>query len=86
MLLADMRRNWRFHSPWTFFGLDNKYIAAVYEEFFLMKYYGGWSFSEAYNLPIQIRRWFLDRLIKQKDDENKATEDAYKKAESGRGR
>jgi len=51
-----------------------------------MKYYGGWSFSEAYNLPIQIRRWFLDRLIKQKDDENKATEDAYKKAQSGSGR
>ena len=34
------------------FGLDDKYINAVYEEFFLLKYHGGWSFFEAYNLPI----------------------------------
>ena len=39
-----------------------------------MKYYGGWSFFEAYNLPVQIRRWFLDRLLKQKETENKETE------------
>jgi hypothetical protein len=50
-----------------------------------MKYYGGWSFSEAYNLPIQIRRWFLDRLYKQKEEENKAATSAYKKAQQGRG-
>jgi hypothetical protein len=71
-----MRGNWRFHSQWTFFGLDNDYIANVYEEFFLLKYYGGWSFSEAYNLPVRIRRWFLNRLLRQKNDENKAAEDA----------
>jgi len=50
----------------------------VYEEFFLLKYHGGWSFTEAYNLPIQIRRWFLDRLSKQFDDENKEVEKAMK--------
>jgi hypothetical protein len=27
---------------------------------------------EAYNLPIGIRRWFLKRLIKQKEDEAEA--------------
>tara|TARA_R110002020_G_scaffold265148_4_gene479926 strand:- start:1182 stop:1334 length:153 start_codon:yes stop_codon:yes gene_type:complete len=43
-----------------------------------MKYYGGWSFFEAYNLPVQIRRWFLDRLLKQKETENKETEKAFK--------
>ena len=78
-----MRKNWRFHSPWTFFGLNNEYIATVYEEFFLLKYYGGWSFSEAYNLPISIRKWFLERLLKQKEDENKATEEAINKSQSG---
>jgi hypothetical protein len=49
-----------------------------------MKYYGGWSFSEAYNLPVQIRRWFLNRLLKQKKDENKAAEDAMNESKSGR--
>jgi len=39
-----------------------------------MKYHGGWSFFEFYNLPIMIRNWFLRRLIKQIDDENKEIE------------
>jgi hypothetical protein len=49
-----------------------------------LKYYGGWSFSEAYNLPVQIRRWFLERLFKQKEDENKAAEEAMNKSKSAR--
>jgi len=51
----------------TFFGLTDKYIEGIYEQFFFMKYHGGWSFTEAYNLPIPIREWFLKRLIKQKE-------------------
>ena len=34
-----------------------------------MKYHGGWSFYEAYNLPIQVRNWFMRRLQKQFEDE-----------------
>tara|TARA_R110000824_G_scaffold12623_10_gene55368 strand:+ start:19553 stop:19732 length:180 start_codon:yes stop_codon:yes gene_type:complete len=45
-----------------------------------MKYYGGWSFTEAYNLPISIRRWFLDRLSKQLNTERENMENSYKKA------
>lgn len=33
---------------------------------------------ESYNLPIVIRRWFLQRLIKQKEDENEEAEKAKK--------
>jgi hypothetical protein len=47
----------------NFFGLSPEHIKNVYEEFFLLKYHGGWSFIEAYNLPIVIRRWFLERLV-----------------------
>ena len=54
----------------TFFGLSNEYIQSVYEELFLLKYHGGWSFFEAYNLPVTIRRWFLKRLSKQMEDES----------------
>tara|TARA_R110000824_G_scaffold332900_1_gene519488 strand:+ start:1076 stop:1288 length:213 start_codon:yes stop_codon:yes gene_type:complete len=50
----------------------------VYEQFFFLKYSGGWSFSEAYNLPIGLRKWFVKRLSKQMEDENKAMEAASK--------
>lgn len=53
----------------------------VYEQFFFLKYSGGWSFSEAYNLPIGLRDWFTKRLIKQLTDEKEAIE----KAQSGGG-
>jgi hypothetical protein len=43
-----------------------------------MKYYGGWSFFEAYNLPVVIRRWFLNRLVRQKEEENEARRKANK--------
>ena len=44
----------------------------VYEQFFFLKYAGGWSLSEAYNLPIGLRNWFSQRLAKQIEDENEA--------------
>ena len=48
----------------------------IYEQFFFLKYSGGWSFSEAYNLPIGLRKWFVERLIKQLQDEKEAIEQA----------
>jgi|TARA_R100000455_G_C6208988_1_gene77142 hypothetical protein len=68
----------------TFFGLSNDYIASVYEELFLLKYHGNWSFMEAYNLPLTIRRWFLQRLAEQFEKENKQHEDAKNKSKAGR--
>ena len=56
--------NWRCRLQRTFFGLSDKYIQNVYEQFFLLKYHGGWSFIEAYNLPVKIRSWFVNRLTK----------------------
>jgi hypothetical protein len=29
---------------------------------FQLKYYGGFSIFESYNIPVPIRRWFLTRL------------------------
>jgi len=42
----------------------------VYEQIFILKYYGGWSFIEAYNLPVKLRGWFVERLAKQIKDES----------------
>lgn len=50
----------------------------IYEQFFLLKYHGGWSFIEAYNLPVGLRKWFLERLAKQFQDEK----EQYEKASS----
>jgi hypothetical protein len=34
---------------------------------------------EAYNLPIKVRQWFLNRLSDQIEKENKAVEEAQQK-------
>ena len=47
---------------------------------FLMKYHGGWSFIEAYNLPVQVRRWFLGRLARQFESEKKEIEKSQKRS------
>tara|TARA_R100000030_G_scaffold67640_1_gene51592 strand:+ start:406 stop:531 length:126 start_codon:yes stop_codon:yes gene_type:complete len=39
---------------------------------------------EAYNLPITIRRWFLQRLVEQVKKEQEQIEEANKKSKSGR--
>ena len=64
----------------NFFGLDNDYMEAVYEQFFLLKYHGGWSFTEAYSLPIVIRNWFVSRLTKQFEMEKEQIEKSSKKS------
>lgn len=68
------------HLRLTFFGLSDDYMSAVYEQFFLLKYHGGWSFIEAYNLPVRLRKWFLTRLSDQFDIEREEIEKAYKKS------
>jgi hypothetical protein len=50
----------------------------VYEQFFFLKYSGGWSFSEAYNLPVGLRKWFVERLVQQLEAEQNAIEAAQK--------
>jgi len=42
----------------------------VYEQFFYLKFHGGWSFIEAYNLPIGLRRWFVQRLSRHYEEQN----------------
>ena len=50
----------------------------VYEQFFFLKYSGGWSFTEAYNLPVGLRTWFVKRLIQQLEREAEAVKSASK--------
>ena len=70
---------WRCPLRWTSFGLDDKYIESVYEQFFYLKYHGNWSFLEAYNLPVQIRLWFLKKLTDQLKFESDSVKESNKK-------
>ena len=63
----------------TFFGLTDRYMEAVYEQFFLLKYHGGWSLTEAYNLPVGLRQWFLQRLERQFKEESEQIKKASRK-------
>lgn len=66
----------------TFFGLSDDYIENIYEQFFYLKYHGGWSFLEAYNLPVKIREWFVNKLTEQmkmeQEEMEKVTRDTKK--------
>jgi hypothetical protein len=77
-MLAAQRQCWRFRLQRSFFGLNSEYAEHVYEQFFFLKYHGGWSFTEAYNLPIGLRKWFIKRLSKQLEKEAEAAKKASK--------
>jgi hypothetical protein len=45
-----------------------------------MKHYGGWSFTEVYNLPVGLRNWFYERLVQQFEKEKEESEKHSKRA------
>lgn len=71
-----MKWTWRFHYLQTSFGLSDEYQQNIYEQFFYLKYYGGFSLFESYNLPVALRKWFVEKLI----DQLKKESDEIKKA------
>jgi len=54
----------------------------VYEQFFFLKHFGGWSFTEAYNLPIGLRDWFVNRLMNHLEDERMANSTSSNNAQT----
>jgi hypothetical protein len=75
-----MSKRWRCRLRQTFFGLTDEYSEGVYEQIFFLKHSGGWSFSEAYSLPVGLRDWFVKRTIKQLEMEA----EAIRKASNGK--
>ena len=74
-----MSRKWRYRSTRTFFGLTDSYMENVYEQFFVLKHHGGWSLFELYNLPVGLRKWFLERMIQEFEKEKEEIEKAKRK-------
>mgnify|MGYP003154656172 CR=1 FL=1 len=83
MITVITRTTLRFPLQPTFFGLTSNYHENVYEQFFFLKYHGGWGLMEAYNLPIKLREWFVKRLSRQKEEESEAMKAGSK---GGRGK
>lgn len=54
-------------------------MEGIYEGFFILKHFGGWSFTEIHSLPIGLRKWFIERLKKQFEDEAKEMKKAQKR-------
>jgi len=49
-------------------------METVYETFFILKHYGGWSLFELYNLPVGLRGWWLKRTIEEYEKEKEQME------------
>jgi hypothetical protein len=85
VLIVNTKTTSHFPLQPTFFGLTSDYHENVYEQFFFLKYHGGWGLMEAYNLPIRLREWFVKRLLKQKNDEAEEMKAAAKGSSSKGG-
>ncbi len=77
----EQNRRLQWKSLLSFFGLQPKHKKDIHEEIFQLIYYhkGGFTFDEVYNLPIYLRKFYLKRLEKQYQDENKEIDKAQKK-------
>ena len=42
-----------------------------------MNYIGNWSITELYNLPIGLRKWFVEKTLKQKEIDKEHIEKDY---------
>tara|TARA_Y100000593_G_C4313172_1_gene339419 strand:- start:404 stop:568 length:165 start_codon:yes stop_codon:yes gene_type:complete len=51
----------------------------VYEIFFNLKHYGGWSLSEMYSLPVGLRKWWMQRTAKEYEKEAEESKKAMKR-------
>jgi len=64
-----------------FFGLAPEYKLGLHEEIFSLCYHGkgGFSWNEVYNLPIHLRRFYIQQVSKAIEERNKAERGESKK-------
>jgi len=57
----------------TFFGLTSSYINGVYEQLFTMVMQSKFTFTELYCMPVNLRNWIYNRLVKHYEELNKTS-------------
>ena len=67
-----------------FFGLTPDYRQYLHSHIFDLIYHGngGFNFSDVYNMPVWARKFYVNKIIKFKEDEHKAHEKEMAKAKS----
>jgi len=71
------------HSGLNFFGQPPSNRAAIHEEIFNIAYYGnGFNHNELYNMPVPLRRYYGQQLVKAKEREKQIYDKANKDTSS----
>ena len=65
---------WEFH----FFGLTHENIDEVYEQIYFLIRRLKFTYTDAYNLPIYKRMWFIKKYLEEKKEENNYIENNVK--------
>ena len=67
-----------------FFGLGPKYRPLLHEQIFDLVYWGkgGFGWHDVYNMPVWLRTFYIKKIEKILKDQNKAQEEANKKAKA----
>ena len=79
------KQRWTFQCLPSFFGLPPNYRKSLHEDIFSLLYYGnGFTHTDIYEMPIYLRRFYINELVKTKKQEYKAQEEANKKSQIGR--
>ena len=65
-----------------FFGLTTDYKLGLHEEIFSLCYYGkgGFTWNEVYDLPIHLRRYYIQQVSKAIESRNKAEQGEMNKS------
>ena len=65
------RRRWQSLWLLSFFGLTPQYKTDLHEQIFQIIFYskGGFTFTEVYDLPVYLRRFYYKRLVTQYEKE-----------------
>ena len=68
-----MKNGYRFRWEQNFFGLGSGYKPALHEQIFDIVYHGnGFNWSDVYNMPIWLRRFYYKKLAEKLKKEQEA--------------
>ena len=81
-------RRCAYHLAQAFFGLSPNDKDFILEQIFNLMYYIGFSYRDAYRLPVYQRKWFIERVIQEIKSTNssKGHRSAEENAMSGKMR
>jgi|APSaa5957512576_1039674.scaffolds.fasta_scaffold267250_2 hypothetical protein len=75
----ESKERYQFQWSYRFFGLPRNYRKIFHEDVFTLIYHGqGFTHYDVYNMPVYLRRFYIETLIKQKKEE----ENEIKKAQN----